>query len=128
MDVDASVRTAGRVERGVDLVDVSSGGAVAHQQIKPAPGYQAGFAEQVKRDAGVLTGAVGLLTSATQPKISWRMDVRMRSSWPGQRSAIRTGGSGLLMSSATKFLGSAVPESHTPPRLLARPCTTGSRG
>ncbi|WP_309929020.1 NADH:flavin oxidoreductase/NADH oxidase [Arthrobacter sp. 1088] len=67
VDIDASVRLAKAAsERGVDLVDVSSGGAVAHQQIRPAPGYQAGFAEQVKRDAGIPTGAVGLLTSATQ--------------------------------------------------------------
>lgn len=67
VDVEASVRLAkAAAERGVDLVDVSSGGAVAHQGIRPAPGYQAGFAEQVKRDAGVPTGAVGLLTNATQ--------------------------------------------------------------
>ncbi|MCT9870254.1 NADH:flavin oxidoreductase/NADH oxidase [Paenarthrobacter aurescens] len=67
VDVGASVRLArSAADRGVDLVDVSSGGAVAHQKIRAAPGYQAGFAEQVRRDAGVPTGAVGLLTSATQ--------------------------------------------------------------
>ncbi|MEV7604769.1 NADH:flavin oxidoreductase/NADH oxidase [Paenarthrobacter sp. NPDC089322] len=67
VDVEASVRLArSAAERGVDLVDVSSGGAVAHQSIRPVPGYQAGFAERVRHDAGVPTGAVGLLTSATQ--------------------------------------------------------------
>ncbi|MFJ5955077.1 NADH:flavin oxidoreductase/NADH oxidase [Paenarthrobacter sp. NPDC092416] len=67
VEVEASVRLARTAaDRGVDLVDVSSGGAVAHQQIQPKPGYQAGFAERVKRDAGVPTGAVGLLTSPTQ--------------------------------------------------------------
>ncbi len=67
VDVEASVRLARiAAERGVDLVDVSSGGAVAHQKIPVAPGYQAGFAEQIKRDAGVPTGAVGLLTSPAQ--------------------------------------------------------------
>jgi 2,4-dienoyl-CoA reductase-like NADH-dependent reductase (Old Yellow Enzyme family) len=67
VDVEASVRLArAAAERGVDLVDVSSGGAVAHQQIRAVPGYQAGFAQQLKNDAGVLTGAVGLLTSPTQ--------------------------------------------------------------
>ncbi|AOY70667.1 MULTISPECIES: NADH:flavin oxidoreductase/NADH oxidase [Paenarthrobacter] len=67
VDVEASVRLArAAAERGVDLVDVSSGGAVAHQSIKAVPGYQAGFAERVKHDAGVPTGAVGLLTSPTQ--------------------------------------------------------------
>ncbi|MCR1161211.1 NADH:flavin oxidoreductase/NADH oxidase [Paenarthrobacter sp. UW852] len=67
VDVHASVRLArAAAERGVDLVDVSSGGAVAHQKITVAPGYQAGFAEQIKRDAGVPTAAVGLLTSPAQ--------------------------------------------------------------
>ncbi|MFK0005777.1 NADH:flavin oxidoreductase/NADH oxidase [Paenarthrobacter sp. NPDC090520] len=67
VDVEASVRLArAAAERGVDLVDVSSGGAVAHQAIQAAPGYQAGFAERVKHDAGVPTGAVGLLTSPPQ--------------------------------------------------------------
>lgn len=67
VDAEASVRLArAAAERGVDLVDVSSGGAVAHQKIRAVPGYQAGFAEQVKRDAGVRTGAVGLLTSPAQ--------------------------------------------------------------
>lgn len=67
VDVEASVRLArAAAERGVDLVDVSSGGAVRHQQIRAVPGYQAGFAERIKRDAGVPTGAVGLLTSPTQ--------------------------------------------------------------
>lgn len=67
VDVEASVRLAREAAmRGVDLVDVSSGGAVAHQAIQSAPGYQAGFAERVKHDAGVPTGAVGLLTSPAQ--------------------------------------------------------------
>ncbi|MFF1829669.1 NADH:flavin oxidoreductase/NADH oxidase [Paenarthrobacter sp. NPDC058040] len=67
VDVEASVRLAREAaKRGVDLVDVSSGGAVAHQAIQAAPGYQAGFAERVKHDAGVPTGAVGLLTSPAQ--------------------------------------------------------------
>lgn len=67
VDLDASVRLAKEAAgRGVDLVDVSSGGAVAHQSIRPAPGYQAGFAETVKREAGVPTGAVGLLTTPAQ--------------------------------------------------------------
>ncbi|GGV19951.1 NADH:flavin oxidoreductase/NADH oxidase [Paenarthrobacter nicotinovorans] len=67
VEVGDSTRLASAAaERGVDLVDVSSGGAVAHQKIRAVPGYQAGFAEQVKRDAGVPTAAVGLLTSPTQ--------------------------------------------------------------
>ncbi len=51
---------------GVDLIDCSSGGNVANQQIKPGPGYQTPFAQAVKVDAQILTGAVGLITSAHQ--------------------------------------------------------------
>ena len=50
--------------RGVDLIDVSSGGAVRHQQIVAAPGYQVPFAERIRREAGIATGAVGLITEA----------------------------------------------------------------
>jgi 2,4-dienoyl-CoA reductase-like NADH-dependent reductase (Old Yellow Enzyme family) len=50
----------------VDLIDVSSGGAVAHQQIQPGPGYQTGFSARIRRETGVPTGTVGLLTSPGQ--------------------------------------------------------------
>ena len=51
---------------GVDLVDCSSGGLVAHQKIPLAPGYQVPFAERVRREAGIATGAVGLITDPAQ--------------------------------------------------------------
>lgn len=51
--------------RGVDLVDCSSGGNVL-APIPVAPGYQVPFASAVRRDAGVPTGAVGLLTDPQQ--------------------------------------------------------------
>lgn len=67
VDLAASVRLARQaVEHGVDLIDVSSGGAVAHQQIKAGPGYQTGFSAAIRKEAGVATGTVGLLTSAGQ--------------------------------------------------------------
>ena len=66
-DVDQSVRLAGILkEKGVDLIDCSSGGLVPYAKITTGPGYQVQFSEQVKRDAGILTGAVGLITSAEQ--------------------------------------------------------------
>lgn len=66
-DVEQSVELARRLrERGVDLVDCSSGGNVPHVQIPLAPGYQVPFAERIRREAGVATGAVGLITTATQ--------------------------------------------------------------
>jgi 2,4-dienoyl-CoA reductase-like NADH-dependent reductase (Old Yellow Enzyme family) len=51
---------------GVDLFDCSSGGNVAHVRIPVGPGYQVAFAEQVRREAGVLTGAVGMITDPAQ--------------------------------------------------------------
>ncbi len=52
--------------RGVDLVDCSSGGTSPDQAVALGPGYQVPFAAQVRRDAGVATGAVGLLTDPHQ--------------------------------------------------------------
>jgi 2,4-dienoyl-CoA reductase-like NADH-dependent reductase (Old Yellow Enzyme family) len=53
-------------EKGVDLIDVSSGGLVSHQKITLGPGYQVPFAEKVKQEANIATGAVGLITEAQQ--------------------------------------------------------------
>lgn len=53
-------------EKGVDLIDCSSGGNVPYQVIPVGPGYQVQFAEAVKKEAGILTGAVGLITEAQQ--------------------------------------------------------------
>ena len=66
-DLEQAVELARRLRaRGVDLVDCSSGGAVHDQQIAVGPGYQVPFAERIRRDAGVATGAVGLITNAEQ--------------------------------------------------------------
>jgi 2,4-dienoyl-CoA reductase-like NADH-dependent reductase (Old Yellow Enzyme family) len=51
---------------GVDLVDCSSGGNAAHAKIPLGPGYQVPFAEKVRKETGMPTGAVGLITSAAQ--------------------------------------------------------------
>jgi len=51
---------------GVDLVDCSSGGNIGTAKIPLRPGYQVPFAEKIKKEAGVLTGAVGLITEAQQ--------------------------------------------------------------
>jgi 2,4-dienoyl-CoA reductase-like NADH-dependent reductase (Old Yellow Enzyme family) len=66
-DVEQSVELARRLrDRGVDLVDCSSGGAVHDQQFAVGPGYQVPFAERIRRDAGVATAAVGMITEAAQ--------------------------------------------------------------
>jgi 2,4-dienoyl-CoA reductase-like NADH-dependent reductase (Old Yellow Enzyme family) len=51
---------------GVDLIDCSSGGNVPGVTINVVPGYQVPLAERVRKDAGIPTGAVGLITSAQQ--------------------------------------------------------------
>ncbi|MEK3885866.1 NADPH dehydrogenase NamA [Bacillus sp. FSL K6-3431] len=52
-------------EQGVDLIDVSSG-AVAPAKISPFPGYQVPFADQIRKEAVIPTGAVGLITTGIQ--------------------------------------------------------------
>jgi 2,4-dienoyl-CoA reductase-like NADH-dependent reductase (Old Yellow Enzyme family) len=54
------------IDNGVDLLDCSTGGNVAGAKIPLKPGYQVEFAEAVKQQAGILTGAVGLITEAEQ--------------------------------------------------------------
>ncbi len=51
---------------GVDLVDCSSGGNVPHAKIPVAPNYQVFLADRVRREAGMPTAAVGLITEAAQ--------------------------------------------------------------
>ena len=53
--------------RGVDLIDCSSGGSVPDAPVRLGPGYQVPFAEKVRREAGIATGAVGLIT---QPEMA----------------------------------------------------------
>jgi 2,4-dienoyl-CoA reductase-like NADH-dependent reductase (Old Yellow Enzyme family) len=53
-------------ERGVDLVDCSSGGNVTGVHIPVEPGYQVPFAARVRREAGVASAAVGMITTAPQ--------------------------------------------------------------
>ena len=49
-----------------DLIDTTSGGNVPHVKIPLKPGYQVEFAERIKAETGILTGAVGLITNAQQ--------------------------------------------------------------
>ena len=65
--IEDSVALAPRVQAlGVDLIDCSSGGNAARARIPLGPGYQVPFAERIRRETGVPTGAVGLITEAAQ--------------------------------------------------------------
>ena len=51
---------------GVDLIDCSSGGNVSNASIPVGPGYQVPFAEQIRKEAGIPTAAVGMISSPEQ--------------------------------------------------------------
>lgn len=53
-------------EKNADLIDCSSGGNVPNAKIAVGPGYQVQFAETIKKQAGILTGAVGMITNPHQ--------------------------------------------------------------
>jgi 2,4-dienoyl-CoA reductase-like NADH-dependent reductase (Old Yellow Enzyme family) len=65
--IEDSVALAKQVKTlGVDLIDSSSGGIVPTAKIPLGPGYQTSFAERIRHEAGILTGAVGMITSPEQ--------------------------------------------------------------
>ncbi len=62
-----SVALAGDLKTlGVDLIDCSSGGLNPGVRIPVGPNYQTPFAETIRREAGIMTGTVGLITEPTQ--------------------------------------------------------------
>jgi 2,4-dienoyl-CoA reductase-like NADH-dependent reductase (Old Yellow Enzyme family) len=66
-DIEQSVELSRRLKaEGVDLIDCSSGGNVAQAKIPIGPDYQVPFAERIRREAGVPTAAVGMITRADQ--------------------------------------------------------------
>jgi 2,4-dienoyl-CoA reductase-like NADH-dependent reductase (Old Yellow Enzyme family) len=65
--IDDSVKLSMMLKaKGVDLVDASSGGTVSTAKIPAGPGYQVQFAEAIKKQTGILTGAVGIITTPQQ--------------------------------------------------------------
>lgn len=66
-DIEQSVELSRRLKTlGVDLIDCSSGGNVAGVSIPIGPGYQTPFAERIRKEAGIATGAVGMILSPAQ--------------------------------------------------------------
>jgi 2,4-dienoyl-CoA reductase-like NADH-dependent reductase (Old Yellow Enzyme family) len=66
-DLEQSVEFARRLKGvGIDLVDVSSGGAVPYAKILFGPGYQVGFAQAIRKGASIATGAVGMISDPAQ--------------------------------------------------------------
>jgi 2,4-dienoyl-CoA reductase-like NADH-dependent reductase (Old Yellow Enzyme family) len=66
-DLEQSIALARELKQlGVDLIDCSSGGTVPHAKIPVGAGYQAPFAQRIRAEAEILTGAVGLITASAQ--------------------------------------------------------------
>jgi 2,4-dienoyl-CoA reductase-like NADH-dependent reductase (Old Yellow Enzyme family) len=64
---DEAVELARRLsEQSVDLVDVSSGGQVPNAKIPVGPGFQVPFAARIRKEAGIPTAAVGMITEPQQ--------------------------------------------------------------
>jgi 2,4-dienoyl-CoA reductase-like NADH-dependent reductase (Old Yellow Enzyme family) len=65
--IEDSVELARRAKaEGVDLIDCSSGAMVPWAKIPVGPGFQVPFAERIRKEAGILTGAVGMITEPAQ--------------------------------------------------------------
>jgi 2,4-dienoyl-CoA reductase-like NADH-dependent reductase (Old Yellow Enzyme family) len=66
-DLEQTVELAKRLKaEGVDLIDCSSGGGTPDAKIPAGPGFQVPFAERIRREAGIATAAVGLITDPAQ--------------------------------------------------------------
>ena len=66
-DIEQSIELSRRLKaEGVDLIDCSSGALVPHVKIPVGPGFQVPFAERIRREAGMATAAVGLITGPKQ--------------------------------------------------------------
>ena len=65
--IDESVALCDKLRSlSVDLIDCSSGGLVPGVKIPVGPGYQTSFADRIRREAGIATGAVGMITAPEQ--------------------------------------------------------------
>ena len=65
--IDDSVKLSAILKtKGIDLIDASSGGTVSTAKINAGPGYQVPFAAAIKKQSGILSGAVGIITTAEQ--------------------------------------------------------------
>jgi 2,4-dienoyl-CoA reductase-like NADH-dependent reductase (Old Yellow Enzyme family) len=66
-DLEQSIALSRELKQlGVDLIDCSSGGTVPHAKIPVGAGYQTPFAQRIREEVNILTGAVGMITSPAQ--------------------------------------------------------------
>ena len=66
-DLESSIKLSKKLKSiGIDLIDCSSGANYSEQKIEIKPGYQVGFSKEIRNQAEILTGAVGVITESTQ--------------------------------------------------------------
>lgn len=65
-NLEESTKLAATLKDKVDLIDCSSGGLAVHQKITVGPLYQTPFAEHIRKETGIKTGAVGMITTAAE--------------------------------------------------------------
>jgi 2,4-dienoyl-CoA reductase-like NADH-dependent reductase (Old Yellow Enzyme family) len=66
-DIEQSVQLSRQLKAdGVDLIDCSSGGTVPDAKVPVGPGYQTAFSDRIRREAGIPTAAVGMITAPEQ--------------------------------------------------------------
>ena len=110
---DDAVIYAGELKKaGADYVTVSGGGVVLDAKVPVGPGYQVPFAERVKRETGITTGAVGLITDPHQAEdiiaggkadfISLARVLLFNPRW-GQHAAITLGAEAIAMPGAPQY-------------------------
>ncbi|MCE9616481.1 MAG: NADH:flavin oxidoreductase/NADH oxidase [Lentisphaerae bacterium] len=103
-DLEQSIQLARLLKAdGVDLIDCSSGGTSPTAKVPVGPGYQTAFAERIRRETGILTGAVGMITS------------------PEQAETILATGQADVVSMAREFLRDPYWPLHAAPRLHTKP-------
>ena len=108
-DADQSTRLSALLRhRGVDLVDVSSGGNVI-ADIPVGPGYQVPFARQIRAGADIPTGAVGLILSQHRRRTSCRWRRGCGAAGPRRTRASRAGRSVRPPSSALSLAPAGYP-------------------
>jgi 2,4-dienoyl-CoA reductase-like NADH-dependent reductase (Old Yellow Enzyme family) len=68
-DIEQSIALARLLrDTGVDLIDVSSGAILPNAKIPVGPGFQVPFARRIRHEAGIKTGAVGMITEPAQAR------------------------------------------------------------
>jgi len=91
-DLPQSVELARQLKNaGVDLIDCSSGGLVPNAKIPVGPSYQVPFATAIRKEAGIATGAIGMITEPGQADLVFLARELLRDPYWPRRAAVQLG-------------------------------------